>query len=47
MLFGTSLSFSSSQLAKDINTPAEGIVVPLVTVQLVESFELRVRDNEI
>jgi len=47
MLFSTSLSFSSSQFAKDINTPAEGIVVPLVAIQRVEGLELRIRDNEI
>lgn len=47
MLLSTSLSFSSSQLVKDIHTPAEGIVVPLVAVQLVESLEFRIRNYKI
>jgi hypothetical protein len=47
MLFSTALSFSSSQFAKHINTPPEGIVVPLVAIQLIEGLEFRVRDNEI
>jgi hypothetical protein len=47
MLLCTSFSFSNSQFAKDINTPAERIVVPLVAVQIVKGLEFRARDNEI
>jgi hypothetical protein len=47
MLLSTSFSFRSSQLAKDIHTPPEGIVVPLVAVQLIEGVKLSVGNNKI
>jgi hypothetical protein len=47
MLFGTSLSFSSSKLLENVNTPAERIVVSCVLVELVEGRKLFVGNNEV
>lgn len=48
MLLNTSLSLSLTQLIEEgIDTPAEGIVVPLIAVQIVKSLEFRVGNDEI
>lgn len=47
MFLGTTLCLFSTKLLEDINTPAERIIVPLIPVELVESFEFGVRDREV
>lgn len=47
VLFSTSLSLSSTQFLKDINTPAEGVVVSLVLVKLVKSLELGIGNHKV
>ena len=47
MFLSTTLCLFSTKLLKDINTPAKRVIVPLVAVELVESFEFCVRDREV
>jgi len=47
MLLSPPLSLFSTQLAKKIQSPAEGEVVALVTVEFVEGFEFRVGNDKI
>jgi hypothetical protein len=47
MLLCASLGFLSTQFPKRINTPAERIAISLMPVEFVESFELRIRDDEV
>lgn len=47
MFLSTSLSLGCTQLIKDINSPAERIIVSLVAVQLVKSLKFRVGDDKI
>lgn len=47
MLLSTSLCFLCAKFLKDVNTPAEGVVVSLATVELVESLEFCVGDGEV
>lgn len=47
MFLSTSLSLGCTQLIKDINSPAEWIIVSLVAVQLVKSLKFRVGDDKI
>lgn len=47
MLFSPALSLLSSQLPKDVHSPAEGVVVSRVTVQLVKGLKLCVGDDKV
>lgn len=47
MLFSPALSLLSSQLSKDIHSPAEGVIVSRVAVQLVKSFKLCIGNDEV
>lgn len=47
MLLCTSLGFLSTQFPKRVHAPAERIAVSLMAVEFVESFELRIRDDEV
>lgn len=47
ILLCTTLSFFRAQLTKDINSPAEGIIESLVTVEVSQNLELGIRDDEI
>jgi hypothetical protein len=47
MLLCASLGFLSTQFPKRIHSPAERIAVSLMAVEFVESFEFRIRDDEV
>lgn len=47
MLFSPALSLLSSQLPKDVHSPAEGVIVSRVAVQLVKSLKLCVGNDKV
>ena len=47
MLFRPSLSLLSTQFVEDVNSPAEWVVVALVPIELVQSLEFGIGNNEI
>lgn len=47
MLFSPALSLLSSQLPKDVHSPAEGVIVSRVAVQLVKGLKFCVGNDEI
>ena len=47
MLFSAPLNFLSSDFTKNVDPPAERKVISLITIHLVQGFELGIRDHEV